>query len=106
MSAKVTLGRCGLSGMRPLFRWRGRIVSRHFGKRSRFYDSAVRRAIEALADVFEGWVLAPDLARMEAMIAENERIAREIADVCRRFGLDDAARGAAAAKAGGEGGGE
>ena len=87
--ARATVGRWILRRMGPLFNWRSRIISRHYEGTSRVYDVHVRRAIEAIVDVFEGWAMAPDFARMEEMIAENRRIARDIAEIRARFGLDD-----------------
>lgn len=85
---KPRIGLVALRLMRPLFNWRGRIVERTFLERSRIYDAPVRAGVEALADVFEGWVMAPTFARLEEQIARANKLAAEIDEVRVRFGLD------------------
>ncbi len=85
---KPWIGHQVLRAMRPLFAWRGRIVCRYFCKEARFYDKPVRRVIEVLIDIFEGWEMQPSLDRMRAQADECDRIAYEIEEVRRRFDLD------------------
>lgn len=76
--AKAKIARPILSAMRPLFAWRGRILSRHWTQRTRWYDAHAREAIEAMIDVFEMWECGPGLWAMRQRVEALEEITERL----------------------------
>ena len=81
VAAKARVASAVLRRLRPAYAWRGRIISRRFGERSRFYDKKVQSAIETVLDFFEMWKYGPAFERMEFMVREAERVKRELEEL-------------------------
>ena len=79
---------CGRFVLRPVYSWRGRIVSRKFRQELRFYDPAVRRALEWVLDAFELWAMRPGLDRLEAMANEADLIQKRLEDLAKEYNID------------------
>lgn len=82
------LVRVGYDFLRPAFAWRGRILSRKYSERTRFYDARARAGIEKVIDVFEMWVHKPDFDRMQKQIDDMKRMGEELQALAAKHGID------------------